>query len=60
MHRKGLNMRFLWLLLAKVTLKKSRELVLISLMLRVMRRVVFSKVANKQFVSSTCSYNGSS
>jgi len=41
MHRKGLNLRFLWLLLAKLTNKKARDLVMISIMLRIMKKVVF-------------------
>jgi len=45
LHQKGLNLRFLWLLLPKLTLRKARELVMIALMLRVMKKVVFSKAA---------------
>lgn len=41
MHRKGLNIRFLWILLAKLTNKKARDLVMISIMLRIMKKVVF-------------------
>lgn len=59
MHRKGLNMRFLWLVLPKLTLKKARELVMISIVLRVMKRVVYAKVTLKQFITSIGCYNGS-
>lgn len=47
MHMKGLNMRFLWLILPKLTLKKARELVMISIMLRVMKGVVCHKTQQK-------------
>jgi hypothetical protein len=44
MHRKGLNIRFLWLLLPKLTLRKARDLVMISIIIRVMKKVVYKKV----------------
>ena len=40
MHRKGLNMRFCWLLLSKVKLMFSRELIMIDLLCRTMRKVI--------------------
>jgi len=40
MHRKGLNLRFLWPLLTKLTNKKARDLVMIAIMLRIMKKVV--------------------
>lgn len=40
-------MRFLWLLLPKLTLRKARDLVMISIIIRVMKKVVFKKVAQK-------------
>lgn len=44
MHRKGLNMRFLWILLTKVKLKQSRNLIMIAILIRVMRRIVNEEV----------------
>ena len=40
MHRCGLNIRFLWLLMPKVKLKKSRELLMVAILIRIMRRIV--------------------
>ena len=59
MHRKGLNMRFLWLLLAKVSLKKARALVLVALLLRVVKKCVCEKVAQKCRIDSGPFYNAS-
>ena len=44
MHRKGLNLRFLWVLLTKVKLKFSRDLIMIAILIRVMRRIVNEEV----------------
>jgi hypothetical protein len=44
MHQHGLNLRFLWILLTKVTLKKARELIMIAILMRVIKRVVCSKL----------------
>ena len=44
LHRKGLNMRFLWVLLTKVKLKQSRDLIMIAILIRVMRRIVNEEV----------------
>ena len=52
MHRNGLNTRFLWILLTKVTLKKSRSLLMSAIMIRIMKRYVFSKVALRCRVDS--------
>jgi hypothetical protein len=40
MHRKGLNLRFLWVLLGKVKLQQSRDLIMASILCRTMRRIV--------------------
>lgn len=50
MHRKGLNLRFIWLVLAKLTNKKARELVMIVIMLRIMKKVVNQKIKLKSYV----------
>jgi hypothetical protein len=47
MHRKGLNMRFGWLLLSKVKLIFSRELIMIDLLCRVMRKVINEEIKLK-------------
>lgn len=47
LHRHGLNIRFLWLLLPKLSLKKSRDLVMICIVLRIMKKIVSSKVVSK-------------
>ena len=44
MHRKGLNLRFLWILLTKVKLKHSRDLIMIAILIRTMRRIVNEEV----------------
>jgi hypothetical protein len=59
MHRKGLNMRFLWLLMTKVTLKKARALIMVSLLLRVVKKSVYEKIAQKCRIDSGPFYNAS-
>ena len=44
MHRKGLNLRFLWVLLTKVKLKHSRELIMAAILMRTMRKIVNEEV----------------
>ena len=44
LHRKGLNLRFLWVLLTKVKLKHSRDLIMIAILIRTMRRIVNEEV----------------
>lgn len=44
LHRKGLNIRFLWILLTKVKLKQSRDIIMIAILVRVMRRIVNEEV----------------
>lgn len=44
MHRKGLNLRFLWVLLTKVKLKQARDLIMVSILIRVMRKIVNEEV----------------
>ena len=44
MHRKGLNLRFLWVLLTKVRLKFSRDLVMVAILVRTMRRIVNEEI----------------
>jgi hypothetical protein len=40
MHRKGLNMRFTWILLTKVKLIFARDLIMIDILCRTMRKIV--------------------
>lgn len=51
MHKKGLNLRFLWPLLTKLTNKKARDLVMIAIMLRIMKKVVCQKIKVKSTVA---------
>ena len=44
MHRKGLNLRFLWVLLVKVKLKHSRDLIKAAILIRTMRKIVDEEV----------------
>jgi hypothetical protein len=44
MHRKGLNLRFLWALLTKVKLKMSRDLIMASILIRTMRKIINEEV----------------
>ena len=44
MHRKGLNLRFLWVLLTKVKLKQSRDLIMVAILVRTMRRIINEEV----------------
>ena len=44
MHRKGLNLRFLWVLLVKVKLKQSRDLIKAAILIRTMRKIVDEEV----------------
>jgi len=47
MHRKGLNMRFAWVVLSKLRLQFSRELVMTNILLRVLRKVVNEEIKIK-------------
>lgn len=47
MHRKGLNMRFAWLILVKQRFHKTRYLVMIDILMRVMRKIVNEEVKIK-------------
>jgi hypothetical protein len=47
MHRKGLNMRFSWILLTKVKLKFSRDLIMIDILCRTMRKVINEEIKLK-------------
>lgn len=58
MHRKGLNLRFEWLLLSKVKSKFNRELIMVHILLRIIKKInneemklksqVFAPVKSKQ------------
>lgn len=47
MHRKGLNMRFAWILLAKTKLQFSREIVMADILVRVVRKIVNEEIKIK-------------
>lgn len=47
MHRKGLNLRFEWVLLAKVKSTFHRELIMIHILVRVMKKIINEEVKIK-------------
>jgi len=47
LHRKGLNLRFEWLLLLKVKSQWNRELVMIHILLRVLKKIINEEVKLK-------------
>ena len=53
MHRKGLNMRFAWILLCKTKLISSRDIIMIDLLCRVMKKVVNEEIKLKSQISTT-------
>lgn len=53
MHRKGLNMRFSWALLTKMRLNWQRELVMIDILLRVMRKIINEEIKIKSITVAT-------
>lgn len=52
MHRKGLNMRFEWFVLAKLRQIPQRELVMCDILLRVMRKIINEEVKLKSIAKS--------
>lgn len=55
MHRKGLNMRFSWLVLSKLRSNQARELVMADILLRVMRKIVNEDLKARSITSVTAS-----
>lgn len=53
MHRKGLNMRFEWIVLAKLRINQFREIVMIDILLRTMRKIVNEETKLKSKVLNT-------
>ena len=47
LQRKGLNLRFSWILLTKVKLQHSRDLIMASILCRTMRRIVNEEIKIK-------------
>jgi len=47
MHRKGLNLRFEWIVLAKLRVNQYRELVMVDILIRVMRRIINEEIKIK-------------
>ena len=47
MHRKGLNLRFQWVLLTKVKLQFARDLLMASILVRTMRRVINDEIKSR-------------
>ena len=60
MHRKGLNLRFLWLVAVQVKRKRVRELVLATLMVKAVGRLINEEVAelNKKTYGEEEFYQG--
>ena len=52
MHRKGLNLRFQWLLLAKVRSQPHRELLMIHILVRCMKKIIAEEVKLKALIMS--------
>ena len=52
MHRKGLNMRFLWILILKVKLKISRDLIMSLILCSVLRKIVNEEIKMRSEVKS--------
>jgi hypothetical protein len=50
MHRKGLNMRFLWIVLAKLRVNQYRDMIMIDILIRVMRRIINEEIKLKSKV----------
>lgn len=53
MHRKGLNMRLEWVALAKLRYNQNREMVMIDILIRVMRRIINEEVKLKSVAVAT-------
>jgi hypothetical protein len=47
MHRKGLNRRFNWIILAKLRQNWQRELLMIDILMRVMRKIINEEIKIK-------------
>lgn len=52
LHRKGLNIRFLWIILSKLRMNFFRDMVMIDILLRVMRKIVNEEVKIKSKVQN--------
>lgn len=62
LHRKGINMRLSWVLLSKVKLQASRDIIMASILCRTMRRVINEEAKIKFQINKklTLKYAGSS
>ena len=49
-HRKGLNLRFCWALLPKLRWNQARELVMIEILMKVMRKIVNEEIRHRSIV----------
>lgn len=52
LHRKGLNMRFLWFILTKLRMNFYRDMIMIEILLRVMRKIINEEVKLKSKVQN--------
>ena len=53
MHRKGLNLRFLWSILPKLRWNHSRDIVMIEILMKAMRKIVNEEIRNRSVVVSS-------
>ena len=52
LHRKGLNLRFEWILLSKLQNNQNRELVMIHILLRIMKKIINEEIKLKSHVQA--------
>jgi len=50
MHRKGLNLRFEWIVLVKLRLIQAREIVMVDILIRTMRKIINEEIKIKSKV----------
>ena len=50
MHRKGLNLRFEWIVLVKMRLIQAREIVMVDILIRTMRKIINEEIKIKSKV----------
>jgi hypothetical protein len=56
-HRKGLNLRFCWALLPKLRWNQARELVMIEILMKVMRKIVNEEIRHRSIVVTSTPNN---
>jgi hypothetical protein len=56
-HRKGLNLRICWALLPKLRWNQARELVMIEILMKVMRKIVNEEIRHRSIVVTSTPNN---